>query len=186
MTAAEALNHRWLGRTSSVSTKNLFAKEGQQDAKEVKSPIGSRPGSATSQTDESPAGMKVHMVQYNIDRKVAMPSKLIKAFDLPQGSERVGKYSCSLGNTFGQLHVTTTHICFLGSFGKKVCVPLKEVSELKPTKRFPISPGNGHSLHIKTGSQTLHLNGISERDDCLKLVVSTCGAVGATPIVTKS
>ena len=35
MTAAEALNHRWLGRTSSVSTKNLFAKEGQQDAKEV-------------------------------------------------------------------------------------------------------------------------------------------------------
>ena len=26
MTAAEALNHRWLGRTSSVSTKNLFEK----------------------------------------------------------------------------------------------------------------------------------------------------------------
>merc|ERR1711998_384790 len=26
MTAAEALNHRWLGRTSSVSTRNLFEK----------------------------------------------------------------------------------------------------------------------------------------------------------------
>ena len=25
MTAAEALNHRWLGRASNVSTKNLFA-----------------------------------------------------------------------------------------------------------------------------------------------------------------
>ena len=64
-------------------------------------------------------------------------------------------------------------------------MPLKELSELKPTKRFAFSPGNGHSLHVHTASQTYHFNGISERDDCLKLIVSTCGAAGATPVVTK-
>jgi len=185
MTAAEALNHRWLGRTSSVSSKNLFAKEGQADVKEVRSPVGSRPGSAGA-TEEAPAGMKVNMIQYNVERKTTAVTKLIKQFQLPETTERVGKFSCSLGHTYGQLHVTNTHLCFLGSLGKKSATPLTAIKELKPAKRFMLTPGNGHSLHVKTDTQTLYFYGISDRDGCLTMVQTTCQAAGANPIVTKA
>ena len=189
MTAAEALNHKWMGRTTKASTKNLFAKDGAAAKTEAASPEGKRTGSAISggKGDEAdPAGIKVQMVQYNIDRKVNLPAKLMKAFNLPQGTQRVGKYACSLGNSYGQLHVTTGHLCFVGAFGKHKCVPLAEVMELKPTKRFLITPGAGHSLHVKATSATLTLNGIGERDACLELIKTQSIANGAKPtVVTK-
>jgi len=187
MTAAEALNHRWLGRTSSVSSKNLFAgKDGKGEAEAPRSPVGPRPGSAGS-VDAEPAGMRVQMIQHNIDRKVAAPAKLIKAFDLPADAQRIGKYSCSLSTAFGQLHVTTGHLCFVGSFGKRVSMALGDVVELKPAKRFSLSPGHGHSLHVKSkAGQTMVLHGISERDACLELIKSQCAVAGSNPVVTKA
>ena len=111
MTAAEAMNHRWLGRTSSVSTNNLFANVAP-------------PGAAASEaeTEESELataqGLRETLANFQIDRKT-LPEKLIKIFDLPDGSERLGKFGCSLTNTPGQLHVTTEHLCFMGALGKK-------------------------------------------------------------------
>ena len=32
---------------------------------------------------------------------------------------KVGKFTCSLGNNFGQLHVTSAHLCFFPPIGKK-------------------------------------------------------------------
>ena len=179
MTAAEALNHRWLGRTGSVSTKNLFAK-----AVDVSDGMAA---SAGTNAEPEPEGMRGQMIQHNLDKKVNTPAKLMKAFNLPEGTQSLGKYSCSLVNAYGQLHVTTTHLCFLGSFGKKASMLVKDVSELKPTKRFHLAPGHGHALHIKSsGGQTMVLNGIGERDACLEQIKKQCTSLGGSPTVTKA
>lgn len=54
-------------------------------------------------------GLRETLMHFNLDRKL-VPEKLIRSFDLPEGSERVGKFTCSLGNAMGQLHVTTYHM----------------------------------------------------------------------------
>ena len=137
MTAAEALNHRWLGRTASVSTKNLFAAAGLDQstgsngtAKEAKAAAG-----------DGPEGMKAQMMQYNVDRKLALPDNLKRLFALGDGETRAGKFTCSMGNVFGQLHVTTGHLCFLGSIGgKKACIPVKDIKTLAKKKVGEASP----------------------------------------------
>ena len=73
MTAAEALNHRWLGRTANVSTKNLFAAADAQSSKGK--PAGDKHSSATE-----PEGMQAQLMQYNCDRKVALPDNLKRLF----------------------------------------------------------------------------------------------------------
>ena len=90
------------------------------------------------------------------------------------------------------MHVTKTHLCFLGFLGshgnfhgKKSATPLGSIQELHPAKRFALTPGNGHSLHVKTATQTLHFHGISERDHCLSLIESVCIAGGGAPLVKK-
>ena len=178
MTAAEALNHRWLGRTHNTSSKNLFA--GVEKAKPKPK------GDATPAAEPEPEGMKAQMMQHNVDRKCALPENFRKAFDLPPTEERVGKFTCSLGNNFGQLHVTTGNLCFFPSIGKKVAVPLKDVKKLEKKKRFFFSPGNGHGLHITDkGGAVYEFNGIGERDTCLGMLVKQCAACGVTPMVVE-
>lgn len=167
MTAAEALNHRWLGRTSSVSTKNLFA--GIEKAPPTDVSDGAAGGAASEEQSVEPDGLRGQMIQYNLDRKGAAPEKLVKAFGLPEGSKRFGKYTCSLGNALGNLYITSFHLCFYGAFGKKVAVALSDIHTIAKVKRFKLSPGSGHSLHVATPKATLELNGISEREACLKV-----------------
>jgi len=193
MTAAEALNHRWLGRTATVSTRNLFASADAQKAapiaskaSPVKGPVkggaDSRPASAAPTTN--PEGMKAQMMQYNVDRKVALPDNLKKQFELPESEMRVAKYTCSLGNTFGQLHITSHHLCFAGAIGgKKLKVTLKEVKTLAKRKRFWLSPGTGHSLQVTDKERTHEFHGIGERDLCLKTILGQCAQAGLSPVV---
>jgi len=164
MTAAEALNHRWLGRTSSVSTKNLF----ETVAPSVTSEMAD--ASATQPEHSELNGLRETLMHFNLDRKLA-PDKLIKSFDLPEGSERLGKFTCSLGNAIGQLHVTTYHLCFLGALGKKLLVPLADVSSIVKAKRFKLTPGVGHSLHVIARNATHELNGFSEREKALNTIL---------------
>jgi len=175
MTAAEALNHRWLGRTSSVSTNNLFknvAPPGQESAGEEESEMGGT------------QGLREAMVNFQIDRKT-LPEKLIKNFNLPEGSERFGKFSCSLGNVFGQLHVTTEHLCFMGAFGKKQLLVLSEITKITKAKRFKLSPGQGHSLHIETSASgfasTTEFHGFGEREKALSTILAACQKLGLKP-----
>jgi len=176
MTAAEALNHRWLGRTSSVSTKNLF--ESQMDVEDER-----KRGDAPQEQSEL-HGLREALMHFNLDRKL-MPEKLIKNFDLPEGSERLGKFTCTLGNAIGQLHVTTFHLCFLGALGKKLLVPLADVASIARAKRFKLTPGAGHSLHIIARSSTYELHGFHEREVCLKTICKACDkAHGKLPAVT--
>jgi len=177
MTAAEALNHRWLGRTSSVSTKNLF---------ETAPPVAESEGTAGNPTEPEQSelnGLRETLMHFNLDRKL-VPEKLIKSFDLPESSERLGKFTCSLGNAIGQLHVTTYHLCFLGALGKKLLVPLADVSSVVKAKRFKLTPGVGHSLHITARNTTHELNGFSEREKALSTILKASEmSLGKLPIV---
>jgi len=69
MTAAEALNHKWLARTANVSTKNLFAAAGltPPSSTAVSSHIAPL---TTPATATEPEGMKAQMMQC-----VAMPER---------------------------------------------------------------------------------------------------------------
>jgi len=168
MTAAEALNHRWLGRTSSVSTKNLFDKVVPAAEPDMAADEG------PTQAEQSELnGLREALMHFNLDRKL-VPEKLIKSFDLPEGSERLGKFTCSLGNAIGQLHVTTYHLCFLGALGKKLLVPLADIVSIVKAKRFKLTPGVGHSLHVTARSSTHEFNGFSERDKALSTVLKAC------------
>lgn len=168
MTAAEALNHRWLGRTSHASQKNLFAKAAKTEAEE----------------ESGADGLREALTNFNLDRKT-VPEKLVRKFDLPENTERLGKFSCSLGNGLGQLHVTSGHICFLGALGKKVQLPLSEITQIAKAKRFKLTPGAGHSLHITAAGTTHEFNGFREREACLKTVCKACevATVGKLPEV---
>ena len=78
-----ALHTKVLERRARV---HVTGKDGKGEAEAPRSPVGPRPGSAGS-VDAEPAGMRVQMIQHNIDRKVAAPAKLIKAFDLPADAD---------------------------------------------------------------------------------------------------
>merc|ERR1719197_863895 len=84
-------------------------------------------------------GLRETLMHFNLDRKL-VPEKLVKSFDLPEGSERLGKFTCSLGNAIGQLHVTTYHMCFLGALGKKLLIKLDDIKAIAKAKRFKLSP----------------------------------------------
>ena len=85
MTAAEALNHRWLGRASNVSTKNLFAVSTNATSAMDDPRITQSPAGDTAPACE-PRGLKAQMMQYNVDRKVALPvSPLMFSLTLAEG-----------------------------------------------------------------------------------------------------
>jgi len=178
MTAEQALGHKWLvGKGANVSTKNLFekakapAKEGQED-------------------EDGMDGLRENLMNFNLDRKLA-PDRRIKAFGLPEGSERVGKFKCALGNAIGQMYITIDasasprrgHLCFMGAMGKKLVVPLDDITAVAKAKRFKLSPGSGHSLHITTKGGTKHeFNGISERNACAACIEKACHEAGNTSV----
>jgi len=181
MTAAEALNHRWLGRASNVSTKNLFAVSTNATSAMDDPRITQSPAGDTAPACE-PRGLKAQMMQYNVDRKVALPENLRRAFDLPESETRMGKFTCSLGMSFGQLHITTGHVCFLASLGgPKVNLLLSDIKVLAKKKRFFLTPGKGHSLHITDQSATYEFHGISERDKCAIIILDACTRRGIKP-----
>ena len=102
---------------------------------------------------------------------------------------RVGKWKCFYGQSnFGQMHVTTHYVCFAGSAaalagGKKLMIDLKTVKSLKKAKRFFMSIGPGHSLHITDGKTTHEFHGIGERDTCLKVILGQCANLNNKPAV---
>lgn len=113
-----------------------------------------------------------------------MPGKLVRKFELPEDTKRLGKFACSLGNAPGQLHVMEGHLCFLGAITGKVQISLKDVSKVSKAKRFKMTPGSGHSLHVTAKGSTHEFNGIREREACLKTVLKACEmATGRLPEV---
>ena len=69
MTAAEALNHRWLGRTSHASTKNLFDKAAPTTS-------GAAVVDDELQQELAPdgaGGLREAMMNFNLDRKTVRP-----------------------------------------------------------------------------------------------------------------
>jgi calcium/calmodulin-dependent protein kinase I len=191
MTAAEALDHRWLGRTSSVSTKNLFDKEVPADEQEAAGDAGLSQAEDGAELSGAPSGLREALMHFNLDRKL-VPAKLIKCFDLPENSASVGKFACSLGSAIGQLHVTTYHLCFLGALGRKLLVPLADIVSVVRAKRFKLMPGAGRSLHVTARSAvsdfvpslTHEFNGFSERGKALNTILKACEAsLGTVPTV---
>ncbi|KAL3914792.1 MAG: hypothetical protein SGPRY_007495 [Prymnesium sp.] len=80
--------------------------------------------------------------------KVSLPEKLMEKFALKKDTAKLGKFKCSLGNQPGHFYVTTHDICFLGSLGKKLKIDLQTTKEVKKAKRFKMTPGKGHSIHV--------------------------------------
>ena len=67
----------------------------------------------------------------------------------------------------------------LGALGKKVCVPVATITQLTKAKRWFLSPGAGHSLHIETsGGNKFDFHGIVERDACAKAIEKLVTAAG--------
>ncbi|KAL1499336.1 hypothetical protein AB1Y20_011543 [Prymnesium parvum] len=164
MTSVEALKHPWVGKADAGST-NLFAKKEPKDG-------------TTSEVDDGTSDLHQAFVDFNLDRKVSLPEKLMEKFALPKDSAKLGKFKCSLGNQPGHFYVTTYDICFLGSLGKKLKVELKEVKEVKKAKRFKMTPGKGHSIHIVDTSGSNEFNGFGQRDECYKLLMEQCQKLG--------
>ena len=109
----------------------------------------------------------------------------MRKFELPDDTKRLGKFTCSLGNAPGQLHVMTGHLCFLGAITGKVQISLKDVRLVSKAKRFKMTPGGGHSLHVTAKGTTHEFNGIREREACLKTVCKACEmATGRLPEVS--
>ena len=73
--------------------------------------------------------------------------------------------------------MTTHHLCFLGALGKKLLIPHGEVSTLSKAKRFKLSPGTGHSLHVSAAGEKHEFNGFVERENCFKTLCAQCLAV---------
>ncbi len=175
LTAAEALHHRWLGRTAKVPEKNLFeAKKGQPNAPPKQAGAAAPPADEAGE-ERGATGLRAMLMDYNLDRKVGLRTKFRKAFpSLPETEERVGKFKCSLGNQPGHLFVTTRHICFHGSIGRKLVIPLVDVTSIAKAKRFKLHPGSGHSLHIASKKERHELHGFTEREACLKTICKQC------------
>ena len=64
-------------------------------------------------------------------------------------------------------------------------MPLIDVVSIAKAKRFKLTLGQGHSLHVTTVRNTTHeFNGFSEREACLKTICKACDkAHGKIPTV---
>ena len=76
---------------------------------------------------------------------------------------------CSLGNVFGEMHITTSHVCFIG-IGKKLLVPLNTVccedpkheswskqGDRRVTQATGNRPRQAQALLLLTGDRSLAL-----------------------------
>merc|ERR1719359_2127180 len=98
-------------------------------------------------------------------------SKLRKYFELPAEAERIKKYKCVLGGSPGHLHITTSHLCFLGGSGNKVQIANASVTEIAKAKKWKFSPGKGHSILISTSDgEVRKFNGFPSRDEAYGLI----------------
>jgi calcium/calmodulin-dependent protein kinase I len=164
----DALKHKWL-MTDQVSSKNLF-EGGAQPAAEA----------ASEETEGGVDTMQQMFTDFNIDRKVGVGMEnLRKTFDLPADSVKLKKSRCAYVSQLGSLYVTSYHVCFIGGLGKKVVIPLTDVKKVAKAKRFKISPGKGHALHITDAQGTVHqFNAFTDRDDVLAILSQQCKTVG--------
>ena len=57
------------------------------------------------------------------------------------------------------------------------------LKEVKKAKRFKMTPGKGHSIHLvdATGA-TSEFHGFASRDECYKLLSDQCQKLGATTV----
>jgi calcium/calmodulin-dependent protein kinase I len=166
-----ALDHKWL-KADQVSSKNLF--EGKAEAE--------KGAEATQEeTDGGVDTMQQMFTDFNIDRKVgAGMENLRKTFDLPADSVRLRKSRCALVSQLGSLYVTSYHICFIGGLGKKLVIPLTDLDKVAKAKRFKLSPGKGHALHMTDKAGTTHqFNAFTDRDEVIASIREQCKTVGA-------
>jgi len=178
MDCEKALKHAWLQPQSQVSTKNLF--EASQKAS------AGPPPSARAVAEEGGGDMHTMFVDFNLDRKASGIDQLRRAFELPTETVRLRRYKCAFSNQPGYLHVTTTHLCYLGGFGgnKKLCIPLTQIAGVSKAKRFAFSPGKGHALKVTVASGTAQqntthqFNGLNLRDDAYELILNTAKDAG--------
>jgi len=174
LNSTDALKHPWIAAptASQGSQRNLFA-------------LGAKPkAEEESEEDQGDAGMgdmQKAFVDFNIDRKAQVPAQLMRAFNIPSDSAKLGKWKCALGSQLGNFYLTTYHVCFIGVAGKKEAIDLKAVESVNKAKRFKLSPGSGHSLHIKTKEKTYEFNGFGQRDACHAAVLEQCKKIGVTP-----
>jgi len=161
MDCEAALKHPWIAPAMSqqVSTRNLFQQQ-QEKEKETEEVGG----------DED---LRSRIADYNNERKTDDMSKLRRYFDLPEATEKIKKFKCYSGYTSGFLHITTTHLCWMGG-SKKLCIPNGEVTELKKAKRFKLTPGKGHSIVIITAAKSDQLNGFQLRDEAYNAIGDVC------------
>jgi len=165
MNSEDALKHPWVAK--SAATQNLFAKKTKEGQ--------------PSEVEDDTSDLQQAFVDFNLDRKASVPEKLLNKFALPEDSAKLGKYKCYLGNQPGHFYVMTYDACFLGSLGKKIKVPLKDAKEVKKAKRFKMTPGKGHSIHITDpAGQLYELNGFGQRDECYKTLADQCQKLGST------
>mmetsp|Transcript_9099 Transcript_9099/g.24202 ORF Transcript_9099/g.24202 Transcript_9099/m.24202 type:complete len:440 (+) Transcript_9099:108-1427(+) len=163
MNSTDALTHPWL--LKAANNKNMFEK------KEVKE--------GESEMDDGTSAINQAFVDFNLDRKVSMPEKLGEQFQLSEGTKKLGKYKCTLGNQPGHFYVTTAELCFLGSLGKKEKIEFKSMVEVQKKKRFKMTPGKGHSISIKAGADEYVFNGFGARDEAFDMIKAACREAGS-------
>ena len=56
-------------------------------------------------------------------------------------------------------------------------MPLAGVTAVAKAKRFKLSPGTGHSLHVSAAGEKHEFNGFVERENCFKTLCAQCLAV---------
>lgn len=167
MSATDALQHKWIHiEEQHVSTKNLFGSF-EKDAG----------GAAADDEEDGPTQMANMLADLHFERKA---DELIKKLNLPADEMKIKKFGCALVNNPGQMHVTTRHLCFLGSMGKKIAIPMADIKKIAKAKRFKISPGEGHSLHVTTADGAVHkFTGVTHREDCLAAICEQAKQIGA-------
>ena len=106
-------------------------------------------------------------------------AKLTEIFGLEAGAAKLKKSKCALVNNPGQLYVTTNDLCFLG-VSKKEKIPIKDITTVAKAKRFKLSPGSGHALHITAGGTKYEFNGFTEREDTLTAIKEAASAKGVS------
>jgi len=152
-----ALNHRWLV-SEQVSSKNLFDGSAKPEPKVE--------GVPDAEADDGVDTMQQMFAEFNVDRKVKGMEGLRKAFDLPADAVRVRKSRCALVSQLGAFYVTSYHLCFIGGLGKKLVVPLSDLAKCAMAKRFRLSPGKGHAIHLTTKDGTVYqFNAFTDRED---------------------
>jgi len=183
MTATEALKHKWLMPETAkhVSKKNLFADMG---GPETKGPDSGAVSDNSAEQSETVDSMQACFVDMQLDRKMSQMDAFKKNFEnsnfkFPAETVKLKKFKAYLGNTPGQLHLLSTHVCFVGGIlpsSKKALIDIKEMVSCVKAKRFKLSPGSGHSIkmELKDGNN-FTFTGIMQRDECWKAIADQVG-----------